>query len=69
MRYWYYNELGTNRPLVVSDKEILAHYWEHWKTLMEKAINRGSPNVTPDMITEENCIRDWVVVHWAWEKL
>lgn len=67
MRTWAYNEpdwgedgedLSTVRTM--TDAQVLDFYFEHWKAQMTRAGKQ-------DFITEENCIEDWAVVHWAWE--
>lgn len=67
MRKFAYNELGHDEPVVVTEDEIRATYWPYWVGEMNKAIERGSLNVTPEMITWENCLDDFIVVNWAWE--
>lgn len=41
-----------------TEEQILEEYWEYWKG---KMIAAGKES----MISEENCIEDWVVCHWA----
>jgi hypothetical protein len=58
---WRYVEPGLNdEPVYVemSEAQILANYFQWWKSKMEKA---GKAN----LISERNCIDDWVVVNWA----
>lgn len=66
MRYWTivypmeHSTLGYDiaKWETLSDKEILDEYWEYWSTQMKR--------VGKDyMISEERCIEDWCVVHWA----
>ena len=56
---------GIEEDVVVecTEKEILDEYWDFWHTAMVKKFGKGH-----ELITEQNCIEDWVVVHWAWEK-
>jgi hypothetical protein len=44
----------------VTEGEILATYFEHWKKLMTE---RGKAH----LISARACIEDWVVVNWAVE--
>lgn len=62
MRYWIYCEPWASETVysIVSDKAILASYWEYWCAQMDK-VDRAA------MISEEHCIEDWVVVNWATE--
>lgn len=39
--------------------EILEQYWEYWTSQM-KRIGKE------DLISEDNCITDFMVIHWAW---
>lgn len=50
-----------NNRVTKTEDEIIETYWEWWKGKMKKA------NKPEELITHENCIRDWVHVHWAWE--
>ena len=67
MRTWIYEyadgERGEiHRSKIVTDDEILEDRWDWWKPLMEKKYGADSP-----LITEENCIQDWVTDNYAWE--
>lgn len=42
----------------MSEAQILRDYYPWWKSQMEK---RGKQ----DLISEESCIEDWIVVNWA----
>ena len=67
MKSYCYNEVVYNPYGKVTkeytEKEILDEYWYFWHTAMVKKFGEGHKT-----ITEENCIKDWVTVHWAWEK-
>lgn len=61
-RLWAYLEPGPDeepRKLVYSEQEILATYWDYWVSQMLRV------HKLP-MVTEANCIEDWVVLNWAW---
>lgn len=65
MRHWKYLELPDKEgdpavEIIKTDEEILDEYWNYWCSQMIRV--RKSP-----MMTEENCIEDYVVVNWAWE--
>ena len=47
----------------MTEQEILDTYWEHWKGLMEKKYG-----LNHELTTKHNCIQEWIVVNWAWEK-
>lgn len=69
MRKFHYNEpifdhnndIIDNRVLTISEQQILDRYWPYW-------YNRMVRKYGPDhhLITEQNCIDDWVIVNWAW---
>jgi hypothetical protein len=49
-----------NNPIteILTEEEILAEYWEYWKGKME-SVGKF------DLITKENCLDDWMILHWA----
>ena len=58
MRLWRFNDPSGNQ--FITDDEIIKDYFPYWK---EQMIKVGKE----DLISHENCIEDFVVVHWAWE--
>jgi len=58
-----YNAIVGNEVIEKNEQEILNEYWDHWKSLMDAKYGKNH-----ELTTEENCIYDWIVVHWAWEK-
>jgi hypothetical protein len=56
VRYTYC-ELGSDEEKTITEKEILTQYWEYW---LERT--QGLPESER---TQENCIEDWVILHWA----
>ena len=66
MRYWSYNEQTESGDAVVtvSEDEILNQYWPWWYVKMCEKFGR---EVVDSDYTKQDCIDDWVVVHWAWE--
>lgn len=63
MRYWticYPGELGQHIQETLSEDQIIASYFEYWKDRMQSV---GKD----DLISRENCITDWCIVHWAIE--
>ena len=73
MRYWTYvtmdvNSLGDSyvKWVTMSDQEILDYYWPWWSSKMKELIASGRPtNAKLENMTEENCIDDFCIVHWA----
>lgn len=47
----------------ISAQKILDIYWEFWYSKMVKKYGEGHY-----LITEQNCIDDWVITNHAWEK-
>ena len=63
MRKWKYNtpdENGYDTEVIVSDKEILENYGPWWYKRMKHVFGECE-------FDKEECIRDWVNIHWAWE--
>lgn len=63
MKIYLTNELDSDEPVEYTEQQILDEYWDHWS---EKMIKRYGEN--HHLINERNCITDWAVVNWAWEK-
>lgn len=55
--------LVGNDVLEKTEEQIIAEYWDHWSTRMIAKYGEGH-----ELITKKNCIEDWVIVNWAWEK-
>ena len=61
MRKWLV--LSPEGDEVVSEEEIISGgYFDYWKSKMQIKFGADS-----ELITKENCIEDWVVIHWAQE--
>lgn len=61
MKYYsivYPDDNGNTVEEVLSEQDILDHYWDWWYEKMVLADKR-------DKISLENCIKDWIVVNWA----
>jgi hypothetical protein len=66
MKVYQYNDWDENdQPVVktITDQQILNEYWDYWKGKMVQKFGEGDK-----LITQENCIDDWIAVNWAWEK-
>lgn len=62
-KYWtitYPGAFGQHVEETFSEEQILKSYWDYWYSRMAE-VGRL------DIATEENCIMDWIVLHWAWE--
>jgi hypothetical protein len=67
MRYWsigYPDEDGNDVVETLSEDEVLEQYWAHWYGKMCQKF--GKEHVDTNY-TKQDCIDDWVIVHWAWE--
>lgn len=61
--YCYYeSNLKGDSFVVKNEKQILDEYWDYWKERMEKKYGKDH-----ELITKENCIEDWTIIHWAEE--
>ena len=60
---YLYNCPSSLIPMEINSEQILKEYYPYWEKRMVNKFGRGH-----ELITEENCIEDWCVVHWAWEK-
>lgn len=72
MKTYCYNEPIYDGPCLIgndiiemTEQQILEEYWGYWSSKMKTS---GKLNLLVDGLTEQNCIDDWVVVNWAWEK-
>jgi hypothetical protein len=64
MKYYKYVQPGedgvTPEWFILSEEQILDNYWLYYKLQMAKVEKE-------DLISKENCIENWVIIHWAWE--
>lgn len=66
MKYYSFNEFDGEKGWVetLSEKEILDSYWDYWYNAMCK---KYSKEVVDRDYSRQDCIDDWIIVHWAWE--
>ena len=66
MRYYSYNEYDPAGPIVVtkSEEEIVKEYHSFWYGEMCDKFGKDHVDAT---YAVEDCIQDWIIVHWAWE--
>lgn len=59
-----YHEFDENgdKSVVISKDQILEEYWDYWCKQMLKVSRLP-------MITEENCVTDFCIIHWAYPVL
>jgi hypothetical protein len=63
-RVYYYNEPDgefSNVVIRMTYQDVLNEYWDFWLDKMIQKYGEGHK-----LITEENCVQDWCVTHWAW---
>jgi len=61
MKYYRYQDTeGEHR---MSTNEIFEIYWPDWYSRMVKKHGPDSP-----LVNWENCLSDWIIVHWAYEE-
>ena len=67
MKYWCVadqDEVGNPLVSELSEQEILDQYWDYWYNRVCKKIGKEWTDLN---CTHEDCINDWVTIHWAWE--
>lgn len=66
MKYYSitYPDEDTDVVETLSEEEILSEYWDYWYVRMCKKF--GKEHVDANFC-KQDCIDDWVIVHWAWE--
>jgi len=63
MKYYtivFPGEFGQHVQETWNREQILKFYWTHWNRKMFQSGNS-------DKVTEDNCIEDWITIHWAEE--
>lgn len=68
MKYYSFNEPDDNDGNVVvtlSEDDIFNEYYPYWYVSMCKKFGKDHVDKT---FSFRNCIDDWIVTHWAWEK-
>lgn len=66
MKTYCFVDPSQEEPIEKTEEEILKEYYPYWK---EKMLKVYKENDVESNYTEEDCIMDWVIVHWAWEKI
>ena len=67
MRYWTHvqpGEAGVDEYITYSEDEIYNMYKDHWYTRM---CDKFGKEYVDECFGRQDCIGDWIVVHWAWE--
>lgn len=71
MRYWTFveplspeNEDFSPVFTTMSDEDILKEYWDSW---YERMCNKFGKDHVDANYGPQECIDDWVIVHWAIE--
>lgn len=73
MRYYSYNEYDPQSPkadkmggyvATMSEEDIRREYWPYW---YKKMCEKYEQAYVDECYSFEDCLDDWIVVHWAWE--
>ena len=68
MKYYSFNEPDDNddnRVVTLSEDDIFNEYYPYWYERMCKKFGKEDVDATYSF---EDCLDDWIVVNWAWEK-
>ena len=52
------DENGNPVETIMTEDEIIETFWDYWCSRMREVGKEAE-------ISRENCIQDWVVIHWA----
>lgn len=55
--FTYQDQAGQH---FISEDTIIEEYFLFWSEQMKKVGKESC-------ISKENCLEDWIVIHWAWE--
>jgi hypothetical protein len=50
------------KEVILTEEDIMAEYWEFWSRKMAEKFGEDH-----ELITQQNCLEDWLVSHWAFE--
>lgn len=60
----YPDDFGNHVDEIVTYDQIVKEYYPYWSN---KMIDKYGQKVFTERFTVDDCITDWVVVHWAKE--
>jgi hypothetical protein len=55
------DESGETVIFLYRREDIIRDYWNFYQRKMTSRFGEDH-----SLITEENCIKDWITIHWAW---
>ena len=66
MRYYSFNEYDESGGSVVtmSEEDVRNEYYPYW---YKKMCEKYEQSYVDEHYCFEDCLEDWVIVHWAWE--
>lgn len=69
MKHYSYNTWKTDPSIdpyvkTLSEADILKEHWDWWKERM--TLKYGKEQFEANY-SENDCIEDWAIIHWAWE--
>ena len=66
MKYYRFHDTSDDSPKTLSETEILDEYCDYWYCKMCKKYGK---EIVDAKYSTQDCIEDWVVIHWAQEVL
>lgn len=68
MRYFTFvqpvNDAGDPEYVTMSEQDIWKEYYPYW---YEKMCDMYEQAYVDENYSFEDCLEDWIIVHWAWE--
>lgn len=68
MRYFTFvqpvNDAGDPEHVTMSEEEIRKEYYPYW---YGKMCQKYEQSYVDQHYSFEDCLEDWITVHWAWE--
>lgn len=66
MRYYSFNEYDESGGSVVtmSEEDVRNEYYPYW---YKKMCQKYEQSYVDEHYSFEDCLEDWITVHWAWE--
>lgn len=66
MRYFSFHEYDENggKITTMSEEEIRKEYYPYWYS---KMCTKYVKSYVDEHYSFEDCLEDWITVHWAWE--
>lgn len=67
------SEDGGNDHFEATEREIINTYYPFWRDVHRRAVETKGEEINKKLerdfpLTKGNCIEDFIIVHWAYEK-